>query len=95
MAGNMDSPECQQKLAIKILEVAGFRLDLPMANWLISTTPQRALAIFAQDNVDAVVFGIATGPIKKRKRSLLLTPAHLRIAAVNRAIAAACSHWAK
>lgn len=75
VAGNMDSLILQQQLGHKkILEVAGFRLGLTHGHQGSdrSKTPQRALAEFAADQVDCVVFGHSHQPFLEKINGVLL-----------------------
>ncbi|NLM52278.1 MAG: metallophosphoesterase [Firmicutes bacterium] len=75
VAGNMDSPELQNKLGSKkILELAGFRIGLTHGHLgsYRHHTPQRALSIFAQDAVDVVIFGHSHQPYLKKEKGILL-----------------------
>ena len=75
VAGNMDPPHLKQRLGSKkILEVAGFRLGLTHGHQGEdrSKTPQQALAEFAADQVDCVIFGHSHQPYLETINGVLL-----------------------
>lgn len=75
VAGNMDPTELSQRLGRKkLIRAGGFLIGLvhgDEGNPRIKT-PQRALAAFAETQVDAIVFGHSHQPFSERVGSVLL-----------------------
>ncbi|HHX73650.1 MAG TPA: metallophosphoesterase family protein [Firmicutes bacterium] len=75
VAGNMDPLELQRRFGRKkTLVLSGFRIGLIHGD--IGTdrakTPERALQAFADDRVDAVIFGHSHQPFLRRENGILL-----------------------
>lgn len=74
--GNVDGDSIRDHFpAQQLIVVGGFRVGLVHGHGDKKTTEQRAIAAFADEDVDAIIFGHSHIPIIKYfKRTLLMNP---------------------
>lgn len=67
VAGNNDGPELVERFGRrKLLEIGGVRIGLTHGDGLRGTTLERALAAFAGESVDVILFGHSHNPYCER-----------------------------
>jgi len=76
VAGNNDGAALQRRFGRrKIVELAGYRIGLVHGDGRRGTTEQRALAAFADENVDVICFGHSHIPVCETRGGMwLLNP---------------------
>lgn len=73
VAGNNDGTEIRQRLGRKkIIELAGFRVGIVHGDGTQKTTEVRAWEAFAQEQVDAIIFGHSHIPFLQSHKGVLL-----------------------